>query len=74
MATRHRGSAPPVPGDYIPLPNGVRPALAIPHRKVGAHRTILMTDIMAYKRADDEKRNAALDELAAEAQRHRLEY
>jgi len=52
----------------------VRPALAIPHRKVGAHRTILMADIMAYKRADDEKRNAVLDELAAEVQHHRLEY
>lgn len=33
-----------------------------------------MADIMAYKRADDEKRNAVLDELAAEAQHHRLEY
>lgn len=46
----------------------------IPHRKVGAHRRILMADIVAYKQADDEKRNAVLDELAAEAQRHRLEY
>jgi len=33
-----------------------------------------MADIMAYKRADDEKRNAVLDELAAEVQHHRLEY
>lgn len=46
---------------------------AIPHRKVGAHRRILMADIMAYKQADDEKRNAVLDELAAEAQKHGLE-
>lgn len=47
---------------------------AIPHRKVGAHRRILMADIMAYKQADDEKRNAVLDELAAEAQKHGLGY
>jgi excisionase family DNA binding protein len=47
---------------------------AIPHRKVGAHRRILMADIMAYKQADDEKRNAALDELAAEAQKHQFGY
>lgn len=47
---------------------------AIPHRKVGAHRRILMADIVAYKQADDEKRNAVLDELAAEAQKHGLGY
>jgi len=47
---------------------------AIPHRKVGAHRRILMADIMAYKQADDEKRNAVLDELAADAQKHGLGY
>ncbi len=46
----------------------------IPHRKVGAHRRILMADILAYKQADDEKRNAVLDELAAEAQKHGLGY
>ncbi len=47
---------------------------AIPHRKVGAHRRILTADVIAYKQADDEKRNAVLDELAAEAQTHGLGY
>jgi excisionase family DNA binding protein len=47
---------------------------AIPHRKVGAHRRVLMADIMAYKQGDDDKRKAVLDELAAEAQHHGLGY
>ena len=47
---------------------------AIPHRKVGAHRRILMADIMAYKQADDDKRKAIVEELAAEAQHHGLGY
>ncbi|HNZ22586.1 MAG TPA: helix-turn-helix domain-containing protein [Polyangiaceae bacterium] len=47
---------------------------AIPHRKVGAHRRVLMADIMAYKQGDDDKRKAVLDELAAEAQHHDLGY
>jgi hypothetical protein len=36
---------------------------------VGAHRRILFTDLMEYKRADDADRARALDELAAETQR-----
>jgi excisionase family DNA binding protein len=47
---------------------------AIPHRKVGAHRRVLMADIMAYKQAEDDKRKAVLDELASEAQHHGLGY
>ncbi len=47
---------------------------AIPHRKVGAHRRVLMADIMAYKQADDDKRKEVLNELAAEAQNHSLGY
>lgn len=40
----------------------------IPCRKVGTHRRILFEDVAAYKKAIDEKRRQALDELAAQAQ------
>ncbi|MBI5532600.1 MAG: helix-turn-helix domain-containing protein [Deltaproteobacteria bacterium] len=47
---------------------------AIPHRKVGTHRRVLMADLIAFKQADDDKRKAVLDELAAQAQQHGLGY
>lgn len=47
---------------------------AIPHRKVGKHRRILMEDVMAYKAAIDQEREAVLDELVRDAQEHGMGY
>jgi excisionase family DNA binding protein len=47
---------------------------AIPHRKVGKHRRILMEDVMTYKKRIDRAREAVLDQLAAEAQEDDLGY
>jgi excisionase family DNA binding protein len=41
---------------------------AIPCRKIGRHRRILLADLMSYKQQTDHKRMQALDELAAQAQ------
>ncbi len=46
----------------------------LPYRLVGTHRRIKVTDVLAYKRTDDEKRKAVLDDLAAEAQHLGLGY
>lgn len=46
----------------------------IPHRRVGAHRRILASDLLAYIEKDRAHRKGVLDALAAEAQKHRLGY
>ena len=47
---------------------------AIPYRKVGKHRRIRMEDVMSCKANIDQEREAALDELARDAQEHSMGY
>jgi excisionase family DNA binding protein len=47
---------------------------AISHRKVGTHRRILFTDLMAYKQTMDRNRLKALEELSAIDQELKLGY
>jgi len=46
----------------------------IPYRKVGKHRRIRMEDVMNYKRAIDQQREAVLDQLVAYAQEQEMGY
>jgi len=46
----------------------------IPFRLVGTHRRVKVADLVAYRQKDEIERQAVLDELTAEAEKHGLGY
>lgn len=46
----------------------------IPHHKVGSHRRVLFSDVVAYKELSYTKRRSALDELTRQAQELNMGY
>lgn len=46
----------------------------IPFRKVGAHRRVLLTDVLAYREKTEQLRTQALDELSALSQDENMGY
>ncbi len=49
---------------------GLLDAERIPYRRVGTHRRILFSDLLAYQRQDEAERRRVADELTALAQEH----
>lgn len=47
---------------------------SIPHRKVGTHRRVLFSDLMAYKHQSDKARQEALAALVSDAQENGMGY
>lgn len=46
----------------------------LPFRMVGTHRRIRLADLLEFKKADDERRRKAIDELAAEGKDMGFDY
>ena len=46
----------------------------IPSRKIGSHRRLLFSDLLAYRQKTDRGRLKALDDLAAQAQELNMGY
>jgi excisionase family DNA binding protein len=44
----------------------------IPHRMVGTHRRVRVSDLVAFKERSDKKRRAAIHKMVAEGQKHGL--
>lgn len=53
---------------------GLLEAGKLPFRKVGTHRRIQLSDLVAYKKTEDDERRKRLAELTAEAQKLDLGY